>query len=210
MKLSTLFVITVLAGFTFSHSTTFNVVNSGLTFSPATTTIHAGDTVMFTLASVHNAQEVSQATWNANGTTLLAGGFSVPFGGGRLVGVAVGTHYFVCATHAPMGMKGQIIVSPPSTAIPGPDKVQLTDLSRFSFQITDNGVRNVRMIIQDMMGREVWQKDFPLAKSRVVSWDGTGIDGQLVTSGNYLIRMLLSDDANGTVREIDRTVVVGR
>ncbi len=86
------------------------IVNSGFTFSPNVVNIKTGDTVVFTLAGAHDAVEVSEATWAANGNTPLPG-FSVPFGGGQVTGLAVGTHYFVCSPHASLGMKGQIIVA---------------------------------------------------------------------------------------------------
>lgn len=59
---------------------------------------------------MHNAREVSQATWNSNGTTSN-GGFQVPFGGGIVVLTEVKTYYFVCVPHAGLGMKGTITVS---------------------------------------------------------------------------------------------------
>jgi plastocyanin len=88
------------------------ITNVGFTFNPASLTIEAGDNVSFVLEAMNNAVEVSQATWNANGTTALPGGFSVPFGGGELLPaqLPVGTHYYVCTNHASSGMKGVIIV----------------------------------------------------------------------------------------------------
>jgi|GEM_PF-2972667 len=96
---------------TIGWGTTHTVSSSGLTFSPNTITITAGDTVIFVLGSIHDAVEVSQATWNANGITRN-GGFAVPFGGGSTVLTVVGTHYYVCENHGPMGMKGIITVNP--------------------------------------------------------------------------------------------------
>ncbi len=92
--------------------TTITIVNSGFTFSPPTVTINAGDNVLFSLASIHNATEVSQATWNANGSTPLPGGFATPMGGGLVSSslLTVGTHWYVCQPHASLGMKGMIIV----------------------------------------------------------------------------------------------------
>ena len=92
------------------------ITNDGFSFSPASLTIEAGDNVTFVLEGIHNAVEVSQATWNANGTTALPGGFSVPFGGGELLPaqLSVGTHYYVCTPHAGLGMKGIIIVGTPT------------------------------------------------------------------------------------------------
>jgi len=95
-----------------SYCTTWIVVNSGFTFSPATITITQGDSVNFVLASMHTATEVSLASWNANSNTPLSGGFNTPFGGGLVepAQLGVGTHYFVCSPHAGSGMKGTIIV----------------------------------------------------------------------------------------------------
>ena len=97
------------AGFARKH---IIVSTSSFTFSPASLTIVLGDTVQFVLESIHNAQEVSQATWNVNGATKLAGGFETPFGGGTVVPTTTGAHYYVCVPHASSGMKGIITVNP--------------------------------------------------------------------------------------------------
>lgn len=100
------------------------VINTvGNTFVPNNVTINFGDTINFQIAGNHDAMEVSQATYNANGTTPLPGGFATPFGGGLVLPseLAVGTHYYVCNPHAAMGMKGIITVlncNPPSTPSP--------------------------------------------------------------------------------------------
>jgi plastocyanin len=92
-------------------STSWEIINVGITFSPATITIQQGDNVVFTLESIHNAVEVSQTVWDANGNSPGIG-FSVPFGGGTVSSaeLTVGTHYYVCFPHASLGMKGKIIV----------------------------------------------------------------------------------------------------
>ena len=87
------------------------IINSGFVFSPDSVSINLGDTIIFQLGSIHNAVEVSQATWNANGTTLLSGGFSTPFAGGEIKNLAIGEHFYVCTNHAFMGMKGRIFVN---------------------------------------------------------------------------------------------------
>lgn len=90
--------------------TTHTITNSGFNFVPNAITINPGDTINFSLESMHNALEVNQATWNSNGTTSN-GGFQVPFGGGIVVLTEVKTYYFVCVPHAGFGMKGMITVS---------------------------------------------------------------------------------------------------
>lgn len=99
-------------GFAAKHT----VSNAGATFSPTTLTIEVGEDVEFVLGSSHNAVEVTQETWDANGSTAKSGGFNVPYGGGEVVFSTAGTYYYVCQPHAGIGMKGTIIVQQ-STAI---------------------------------------------------------------------------------------------
>src|SRR5436190_1268984 len=110
-----LILLTVICLYSFSGfcvTWTISATGAQMTFNPATLTVGTGDSINFSLASVHNAVEVSQATWNANGTTALPGGFSVPFGGGmaRPPQLSAGIHYYVCQAHASSGMKGTITV----------------------------------------------------------------------------------------------------
>lgn len=89
----------------------FTVTNVGTTFSPSELNVSQGDIVRFNLSAGHPVLEVSQATWNANGTTPLQGGFSFPSGVGDYVASTTGTHYFVCTAHVSLGMKGSVVVS---------------------------------------------------------------------------------------------------
>jgi len=88
------------------------ITNVGTTFSPNVVTITQNDVITFTLLTFHNAVEVSQATWSADGSTPLSGGFNVPFGGGTVSGskLSVGIHYYICQNHISLGMKGTITV----------------------------------------------------------------------------------------------------
>jgi plastocyanin len=89
----------------------YTITNVGFTFSPDTLIIEAGEDVEFSLGLDHNAVEVTQETWDADGNTPKSGGFSVPFGGDEVVFPNAGTYYYVCEPHASAGMKGVIIVS---------------------------------------------------------------------------------------------------
>lgn len=100
---STAFTVSVMA-------TTHTVSNIGNTYTPATLTIMIGDTVNFNLSNNHNVVEVSETTWNSNGTTALNGGVSLGFGGGQLIFNNVDTIFYVCTPHAGQGMKAKIIV----------------------------------------------------------------------------------------------------
>ena len=99
--------------------TLWTVTNTGFAFTPSDITINLGDSVKFNLATIHNATEVSQATWSTNGTTPLPGGFQTAFGGGMVLPdkLTVGIHYFVCTNHAFMGMIGTILVQNSTSGI---------------------------------------------------------------------------------------------
>jgi plastocyanin len=144
---------------------THTVTNSGFTFSPSSITINLGDTVRFQLESIHNVVEVSQSTWNAGGTTPLAGGFSVPYGGGIAVPTTIGTHYYVCEPHVSSGMKGTITVNQTTdvevtnSRIPEMFALEQNYPNPFNpstvirYDIPTNAI--VKISIYDMLGREV-------------------------------------------------------
>ena len=98
-----------------TQASVYPITTVGFTYSPDTLHIALGDTVQFTLGNNHNAVEVDQATWNANGTTSN-GGFNIPFGGGQWIPTNTGTFYYVCTPHASLGMKAVVVVHPPGSA----------------------------------------------------------------------------------------------
>ena len=77
-------------------------------FSPSELTIHIGDTVYFENLINHNAVEVSEMTYNNNGTSSN-GGFEL-YTDSFVVFNEQGTFYYVCTPHAMMEMKGVVIV----------------------------------------------------------------------------------------------------
>lgn len=89
------------------------IVQSGLTFEPATLTVDAGQEITITLNAPHTATEVSEETWDANENTPN-GGFDFSAGTHTLTLDEPGVYYYVCTPHASMGMKGRIIVMPGS------------------------------------------------------------------------------------------------
>jgi plastocyanin len=166
---------------------TWTIINSGFTFSPATVTINLGDDVNLILESMHNAVEVNQSTWNANGNTALTGGFQTSFGGGSVPSskLGVGTHYYVCSPHASIGMKGIIIVQNPTgitdnnlppnfTIYPNPSDNLITIR-------TNNNMAGTQFFITDQTGRLV-------SNGKLVN-DATSIDISQLASGIYLVQM---------------------
>ena len=81
-------------------------------FAPAATMISVGDSVEFTLASIHNVVEVSKADYDAGKVNAMAGGpiGTIDFGKVKTIKFdKAGTFYFFCSPHAP-SMKGIVTV----------------------------------------------------------------------------------------------------
>jgi plastocyanin len=144
---------------TIGKGTIHTITTPGFNFSPPAIQILAGDTVNFSIGGSHNAVEVSQATWNANGNTPLPGGFALPFGGGMLftAGWSQGMHYYVCQPHASSGMKGTInvvgTVGLPAVPAPAVTINIFTDPAGDGLIIEAPGTD--RFGVYDMSGRQI-------------------------------------------------------
>ncbi len=142
-------------------SVTWTINNVSIAFNPVSITIIAGDDVNFVLESIHNAVEVSQATWDANGNTPLSGGFSVPFGGGLVSSskLTVGTHWYVCSPHASVGMKGIIIVSTSTGITENQSQLSISVYPNPAVDLitvkTNSGLLNIPYFITDQAGKQV-------------------------------------------------------
>jgi len=195
---------------------THTVSSAGFAFSPSTLTIALGDTVVFSLSVIHDAREVSQATWNANGTTSN-GGFDVPFGGGMVVPGHAGTYYYICIAHALSGMKGTITVTP-VTALKG-DTREIPGGFALS-QNYPNPFNPATMIVYLLPAMSRVKIDVVTADGRIVAtlldrteeagtgavrWDGSG-----AASGTYFVRIRASalDDPAGAFTGVRKMILL--
>ncbi|MFC2151099.1 T9SS type A sorting domain-containing protein [Bacteroidota bacterium] len=181
--------------------TTHTINASGFSFSPPTITISVGDIVSFDVGSSHPVLEVSMSTWNSNGNTPLAGGFTFPSGSGDKMLNAEGTYYYICENHISSGMKGRIIVS---TA------TNVNDLKSFKdFKVFPNPLNTNQLTIENI---SYSNPEFELAifditgKSKIVM-NGNLKNKQLVVdcselvSGIYIIQLFV-DNTSYTSRII--------
>jgi plastocyanin len=91
------------------YATQYTVGVSGLSYSPATIQANVGDTINFNISG-HPTRQVSESTWDANGTTQLTGGFNSSSNFQYVI--TENAHiYYVCTSHIGSGMKGKIEVS---------------------------------------------------------------------------------------------------
>ncbi|MBK9177867.1 MAG: T9SS type A sorting domain-containing protein [Flavobacteriales bacterium] len=178
--------------------TTHNLVTGSSSFSPSLLTIQPGDIMNISVNPGHTCTEVTQATWDANGTTSN-GGFNYSPGTHQLVLTVPGTYYFVCQIHVFMGMKGRIIVEAGTgvsdygaassfSVAPNPASDNLT------VQADPATAAFVSLI--DVQGREVLRR-------KVKGSDTVSITH--LAAGDYTIALL---DAQGIIREQKRLRIV--
>ncbi len=96
----------------------YSVTADGYEFNPSDLNVFVGDTVIFNIGTIHTATQVSEATWNANGSTPLEGGFDITSGQGIFIPIETGIIYFICTPHISKGMKGKITVSETASVPP--------------------------------------------------------------------------------------------
>jgi plastocyanin len=197
MRIKLYFINFLLFGLTaLVSATTYTITNVGTTFSPNTLTVKVGDTIDFTLEPAHNAVEVNKDVYDAGGNTSN-GGFSVPFGGGRIIMKNAGTFYFVCQPHAFIGMKGIITVTSNATLVTRVgNKPSLVNIfpnpstGPVTIQYSLSNSSTVKIDLYDMMGRVV--------KNILSSDQSTGnynlsynLDD--VVSGKYFVRFSIGN-----------------
>jgi plastocyanin len=162
MKTIMLFTMSVFLCLTgLKAQTTYTITDDGFAFSPAELTVNTGDSVKFEGSDFHPVLEVSENTWNANGTAALTGGFDFPSGNGKLKFTEAGTHYYVCTAHvASKGMKGKIIVvvatslqDVSGTGILSVYPVPLSDVSELTVVFKNPVQKNLEVLIYDLAGK---------------------------------------------------------
>ncbi len=103
----------LLSGFIFNlKATNYTVAISGLTYSPNLLTVFIGDVVTLQASAAHPLRQVSKATWDANGTTAVAGGWGTKTANYVYTPGIADTIYYICTAHVGLGMKGKLIVLP--------------------------------------------------------------------------------------------------
>ena len=174
------------------------ITQSGFSFSPNLLTVPVGTTITFTIGSPHNATQVSEATWNANGTTPLPGGFVFNAGTNQFTPTVPGTYYYLCTVH-PSSMKGRIIVESntgvvdneavaPFVIFPNPAKDEIT--------VTAAAGQGLLLSIVDVRGREIM-------RAALSGNDRLSVDQ--LPDGNYTALLL---DAQGVIRERKQLAIV--
>jgi plastocyanin len=93
----------------FGQSSHLITASDYMFFTPSELTIFEGDTVYFENLTTHNAVQVTEETYNNNGTESIPNGFELN-SDDFIEFSDAGTYYYVCTPHVEMGMKGIINV----------------------------------------------------------------------------------------------------
>ena len=178
--------------------TTHTISISGLSFSPSSLNISVGDNVQFNGNSTHPIAEVSMETWNANGDTPLAGGFSFSTGVGNKTFNTIGTFYYICENHYSSGMKGEITVS----AVTSIDIIQESkefnifpnplnkDFLTISYYQNNSSI--IAITIFDITGKRKIVRSEKLINNQII------IDCSELITGIYIVQINLDDQITST------------
>jgi plastocyanin len=175
-----------------ASATTYTITTSGFTFSPGTVNANVGDTILFNVNfSMHSVVQVSSATWNANGSTPLSGGFANYSGTSYQVVMTqadAGTVYYVCSIHVALyGMKGKIIVAGGNGMenIPTPVVHPYPNPSRQVLHLMSSFTGNVSYTITDLLGQTVRQgTEFAMEQGMMM------LDVSTIPDGIYVLTMV--------------------
>lgn len=167
-----------------------SISTAGTSFSPNLLTVEPGEVIALTILGIHDMTEVSEETWNANGT-LSNGGFSFAAGTHELTLTVPGTYYYVCTVHAHMGMKGQIIVEG-NTGLADRDAIPVRIVSktvRTHMTVTGATAGSI-LLMYDVQGRELLRSSLTADANVAVEHIPAGVHPISIidAKGNLLLR----------------------
>lgn len=178
-----------------SFATNFNVTISGFAYTNNDLIVNVGDVVTIEAAPLHPLVQVSQATWNANGSTPLPGGFSSTTNFVLTITAAMAgtTIYYVCSNHVlSSGMKGKITVNLAAS-------VRENSVRDFNFTVFPNPVTadswinistkkagKISVTVFDMQGKIIKQ----MVNTNLLAGEiNLRFDAALLQKGNYVVMM---------------------
>jgi plastocyanin len=124
MRSALLIYVLFAVGFYSSYAAEHVIGTAGNSFSPASITVQLGDNVTIQATASHPTTQVSESTWNANGTAPIGGGFTGQTSSFSFMITSLSTIYFVCENHVVShNMKGKITVATTTGVEEGINKI---------------------------------------------------------------------------------------
>jgi plastocyanin len=137
-KLYTLILLFITPSFSV-NAENFLITIDGFSYTPSVLTAQPGDVITIEASAMHPLSQVSETTWNANGTEQLVGGFGTETSDYSFTLTNTEDVFFVCLAHVSAGMKGKIEVE---------NTTSVEDAARISsLKVFPNPVKNGSMTI---------------------------------------------------------------
>lgn len=198
--------LSVLSVLTLNVSATkYTVTISGLAYSPVLLSAHIGDTVTINGSVSHPLLQVSKATWVANGTTALAGGFGPVTKNVTFTISSADTIYYICVDHVQYGMKGSIAVAKLSGIPETPVEAFSVSLfpnpvsSTATVKLTATGNNPVKISVYSINGQ--LEKDLTPELTILNGDYYCQFDATRLASGNHFI--MATDGTKRTVKKFE-------
>ena len=165
------------------QATDHTIVTQGLAYSPVVLSAAIGDNVTIVASANHPTAEVSEATWNANGTTVLAGGFGSHSTSFTFAITEAGSIFYVCVNHVESGMKGRINVL--STGLTQANEALGIE---FGANPVKDGMLSFSLVDQTLLGSNI--EFFSVEGKKVMEYRITANSGLIQINqarGNYVM-----------------------
>lgn len=177
---------------TSAYATSYTIDISGISYTPSTLNVVVGDEITIQASGNHPLAEVSESTWDANGSTPMPSGFGVQTSSYTFTASTVGTIYYVCQAHVSGGMKGLINVSVATGII---DATSSTGLRVYPSIVT-NGAFNVAADSDVLKGAtvELFSTNGQLVKSYLLESESAVLKADVAT-GTYTAVVLKDNEA---------------
>lgn len=189
-KIYTLLLSTMALGIT-AQADNYLVSFAGISYDQPVLNVVIGDVVTIQASPTHPLRQVSQATWDVNGSTQLSGGFGTETTDYTFAITSLDEIYYVCAAHVAAGMKGKIVVSA-ATGIQGAAAV--TSLMVYPNPVTHGSVTVKAAEQLDGQTMEFYNSSGQLVKAVALSGLQTEINVRLA-NGVYSAVLLKDDKA---------------
>lgn len=196
----TLLTFHLIASFIIANAATVNINIVGFSYSPSNVTVNVGDVININTNSLHPTTQVSQATWNANGTTPIANALfiseitTITFT--ITADLAGTTIYYVCENHVlSSGMKGQIVVSL-ATGLEENTKREF-NFTIYPNPVTNNSALNISLKKNDNVDMKIYGSDGKLVSNYLQQKMNAGeytlrFDAGKLQTGIYIVQLKTS------------------
>jgi plastocyanin len=170
---------------------TFSSTDNKFYYVPDSLTANVGDTVTIPGSGIHPAVQVSEDTWNANGSTQLSGGWGQVTSNYTFVISSTETIYYVCQHHVSMGMKGKIMVNNPTGIFnnTNTDKINVfpnpVRNGEFTLKMDNYAVdNNTQLMIYNLEGKLVHSQELIGNQNKINTKIASGVYFYVVSNNN--------------------------